>query len=184
MKEEKIIGKIVINNKEYNYEIIYKKIKNIYLRVKDNVICISAPRRVKIINIEKFIFKKADWIEKVSLKQAKIKDEKKSSKKEKLYSDDNFIRLINEYVSIYSNKLKLYPNKISIKKLKYAWGSCTSKKNISYNYELIYKEKNLIEYVIVHELVHLKYMNHQKNFWNLVEEYIPDYKERRKMLKS
>ena len=65
--------------------------------------------------------------------------------------------------------MQVYPNKIRIKKIKYAWGSCTSKKNITFNSELIYYDKNVIEYVIVHELAHLKYMNHQKEFWKLVD---------------
>ena len=47
----------------------------------------------------------------------------------------------------------------------------------------MYKEKDVIDYVVVHELAHLKYMNHQKDFWNLVGLFIPDYKEKRKELK-
>ena len=111
------------------------------------------------------------------------KEEKIDNKKEKLYSDDEFVNVINNSVNKYSNLMKLYPKKITIKQLKYAWGSCSSKKNISFNSELMYKEKDVIDYVVVHELAHLKYMNHQKDFWNLVGLFIPDYKEKRKELK-
>ena len=82
------------------------------------------------------------------------------------------------------SKLGVSFNKIRIKNIKYAWGSCTSNKNITINYELIKYEEEIIKYVIVHELCHLKYMNHSKEFWKLVEANIPNYKELRKKLKK
>lgn len=180
MKVEKKIGKININGTEFYYEVSLKKIKNIYLRLKDNLICVSAPKYMKNTNFERFILDKSEWIETAFKRQ---KEERIDNKKEKLYSDDEFVNVINNSVNKYSNLMKLYPKKITIKQLKYAWGSCSSKKNISFNSELMYKEKDVIDYVVVHELAHLKYMNHQKDFWNLVGIFIPDYKEKRKELK-
>ena len=180
MKVEKKIGKININGTEFYYEVSLKKIKNIYLRLKDNLICVSAPKYMKNTNFERFILDTSEWIEDAFKRQ---KEEKIDNKKEKLYSDDEFVNVINNSVNKYSNLMKLYPKKITIKQLKYAWGSCSSKKNISFNSELMYKEKDVIDYVVVHELAHLKYMNHQKDFWNLVGIFIPDYKEKRKELK-
>ena len=180
MKVEKKIGKININGTEFYYEVSLKKIKNIYLRLKDNLICVSAPKYMKNTNFERFILDKSEWIETAFKRQ---KEEKIDNKREKLYSDDEFVNVINNSVNKYSNLMKLYPKKITIKQLKYAWGSCSSKKNISFNSELMYKEKDVIDYVVVHELAHLKYMNHQKDFWNLVGLFIPDYKEKRKELK-
>ena len=60
MKEQIYINKIKLNNKEFKYEITYKKIKNIYMRIKDSKIYISSPRRVLISDIEKFIIQKQD----------------------------------------------------------------------------------------------------------------------------
>ena len=74
------------------------------------------------------------------------------------------------------------PNKITIKKIKYAWGSCSNKKNITINLELIKYSEQAIRYVILHEFCHIKYMNHSKDFWNLVEKYMPDYKQIKKNL--
>lgn len=67
-------------------------------------------------------------------------------------------------------------NKVSVKKLKSRWGSCSSKNNLSFNYKLMHFNTKVIDYVIVHELCHLKEMNHSKKFWALVQEIIPDYK--------
>ena len=76
------------------------------------------------------------------------------------------------------------PNKIRIRNIKYAWGSCSSNKNITINLKLVNKSEEEIKYVALHELCHLKYMNHSDKFWNLVEKYMPNYKEIRKQLKN
>lgn len=75
-------------------------------------------------------------------------------------------------------------NKIKIKNQKTRWGSCSSKKNLSFNYRLISFDKKVIDYVIIHELCHLKEMNHSKDFWKLVEDCMPDYKLHRKMIQN
>ncbi len=87
-------------------------------------------------------------------------------------------------VKHYAEDLELDYNKISITSAKKRWGSCNSKGNINFSYRLVMAPKQVIDYVIVHELMHLKEMNHSKKFWNLVESVIPDYKQRKKWLKD
>ena len=77
------------------------------------------------------------------------------------------------------------PNEIRIRDMKTRWGSCISgKKVITYNLQLAFQPLPLIEYVVLHELAHIPFPNHQKEFWNFVEKFIPDWKERRKQLKG
>lgn len=83
----------------------------------------------------------------------------------------------------YSPVLGLYPEKITIKKMTSRWGSCSSSGNISMNLNLICFDQRCIDYVAVHELCHLKHMNHSKEFWGLVSTCIPDYKEIREIMK-
>ena len=72
-----------------------------------------------------------------------------------------------------------------IRKMKTRWGVCNRKDNIiTLNTELLKKDIKLIDYVIIHELCHFYEGNHGKNFWSLVENYYPDYKEARKKLKE
>jgi predicted metal-dependent hydrolase len=75
-------------------------------------------------------------------------------------------------------------NKVSVRNQKTRWGSCSARGNLSFNYNLVQYKKEIIDYVIVHELCHLKEMNHSEKFWHLVEKFCPDYKILRKELKK
>ncbi len=80
-------------------------------------------------------------------------------------------------------KTQLIPAKIKIKNVRTRWGSCSSKKKINLNYKLIAFREEIIDLVIIHELCHLKHMDHSKNFWNLVYQFQPHYKTLNRELK-
>ena len=164
-----------MNNIEY--EIKYSKIKNIYIQIKDGKVIVKAPRRVTKKEIEKILEQKSEWIQKTTEKETK-KQEKKI-----LYTKEEFKEIVEKNVNELIKQTGLVPNKITIKKIKYAWGSCSSKKNITINLELIKYSEQAIRYVILHEFCHIKYMNHSKDFWNLVEKYMPNYKQVKKEFK-
>ncbi|NCV71165.1 MAG: M48 family peptidase, partial [Betaproteobacteria bacterium] len=63
------------------------------------------------------------------------------------------------------------------------WGSCNAKSVIRLNWRLIHKDPMLIDYVVVHELAHLKELNHSPRFWAIVESVLPDYRERKRLLR-
>ena len=94
---------------------------------------------------------------------------------------------LKEYTKVTQKMMNLTglsPDSWKIRDINSAWGSCSSKRNITLSLNLIKKREELIEYVVLHELCHLKHMNHSKSFWNLVEKYMPKYKEYRKELKK
>lgn len=76
-----------------------------------------------------------------------------------------------------AKKMNLEFNKITLRKQKTRWGSCSSQKNLNFNWQLVHFETKIIDYVIIHELAHLVHMNHSKKFWDLVEKYDPEYKK-------
>ena len=93
--------------------------------------------------------------------------------------------ILDKYLAKYTKLLNKNINCYQIKKLSSAWGIYHKRENyISFNFDLIEKNIEYIEYVVLHELCHIFYMNHQKDFWALVEKYMPDYKIRRKKLKN
>ena len=77
----------------------------------------------------------------------------------------------------YSKKMNLIPTSISYRKNKRTWGSCNYKNGLNFNILLMKFPIELMEYVIIHELAHIKHKNHSKSFWDLVEVYCPDYKK-------
>jgi len=74
--------------------------------------------------------------------------------------------------------------KVIIRGQKTRWGSCSARRNLSFNYKLMKYREEVIDYVIIHEMCHLKEMNHSKKFWKLVENLCPDFKSLKKELKS
>ena len=167
-----------MNNQEnLQYEITYSKIKNIYIQIKDGKVLIKAPKRITKKELEKIIEEKSDWINK-NLEKSNQKQERKT-----LYTEEYFKQIVEKNANELIKETGLIPNKIRIKNIKYAWGSCSSNKNITINQKLISYSETAIRYVILHELCHLKYMNHSKEFWNLVQKYMPEYKQVKKEFK-
>ena len=153
------------------YKIIYSRIKNLYIHIKDGEIIVKAPRRVSKKEIDKIVKSKEDWIKKT------LKKDGNKAEKQKLYTDEEYKTIVEETVNELVKETGLVPNKVRIRDIKYAWGSCSANKNITISYKLICYSKDAIKYVILHELCHIKYMNHSKDFWNLVATYMPNYKE-------
>ena len=79
---------------------------------------------------------------------------------------------------------KLQPSIIKIKEQKKRWGSCTSSKTIYINSRIAMATTDVIDYILVHEFCHLVHMNHSKDFYNLVEEILPDFRKRERWLKE
>jgi hypothetical protein len=87
---------------------------------------------------------------------------------------------VHERVERYNRLYNFEYNKIAIRNQKTRWGSCSSQKNINYNYRIVKLPKDMADYIIVHEMCHLKELNHSQSFWNLVAFTIPDYKDIRR----
>lgn len=92
---------------------------------------------------------------------------------------------LQKRISILNQKyFKNKMNKISFKNQQTRWGSCSNKGNINISTRLLFAPDDVLEYVCIHELAHLKEMNHSKKFWGLVENTMPDHKEKQKWLKE
>ena len=104
--------------------------------------------------------------------------------------DKDIARLKREAVVYFGEKCREFAsdmgleyNRITITSAKGRFGSCSASKNICFSYRLMLYPPAAREYVIVHELAHLKEMNHSKRFYKIIENYMPDYKERIALLK-
>jgi len=93
-------------------------------------------------------------------------------------------RLIKERADALSSHIGISYKRIVIRGQKTRWGSCSRKKNLSFNWKLIMAPSPVLDYVIIHELTHLKEMNHSKKFWELVAQHCPEWREHKKWLKQ
>ena len=91
--------------------------------------------------------------------------------------------LVKESFDRLSPQLGLYPKKITVKKMKASWGRCSSTGNISINSSIVFYDRECIDYVVAHELCHLKYMDHSTAFWGLVSTVCPEWKRIRAKLR-
>jgi len=93
-------------------------------------------------------------------------------------------RHLEERVKVFAARMRLYPKAVSIRGQSTRWGSCTSRGDISLNMKLMCTPENVIDYVIVHEIAHMAFMNHSKFFWDLVAQYFPEYRDAKAWLKA
>jgi hypothetical protein len=93
-------------------------------------------------------------------------------------------RILRNKLDHYAGIMGVEYRALRIKEQKTRWGSCSAQGNINLNWKVIMAPDVVIDYLIIHELAHLKYLNHSRDFWNLVSEYVKDYKQLRKWLKD
>ncbi len=168
-------------------EVIYTKRRSIALEITQNAkLIVRSPKRVDHSWAFKIIEAKRNWIEKnKSIMQSRL--DSLSGVQVIEYSKDDIeeaSRIIEDRLYIYSNKMDLPYNSFKISNAKKRWGVCCRKSDIRINWRLAKADESILDYVIVHELAHIKEKNHSKRFWALVAQYIPDYKTRRKTLKQ
>lgn len=153
-------------------------------------IVVRAPKRMPNSMILSFVHEKESWIVKTYLKQSKLPSAPVSEPKsphtlalEKRYRDaakEYIPKRVDYYHAFTGGRY----TKITIRDQKTRWGSCSSNGTLSFSFRLMMAPPRVLDYVVVHELCHLTYMNHSKEFWNMVETILPDYKEHRKWLKE
>lgn len=94
------------------------------------------------------------------------------------------VRHLTPRVAELANITGLKPSKLSFRAQRTRWGSCSSRGHISLNWKIVCHSPSIIDYIIIHELCHLRHMNHSNDFWSAVENYYPSYKVAEKVLKS
>ena len=166
------------------YTIVYSDRKTVCLNIKNAKLIVRAPRGLDKAEIEKIVSKHMDWINK------KIEYQRNKAQRLKKDTAEDVQRLKKEAREYFakrteeiSNIMGINYSRVKITSAAHRFGSCSSEGNICYSYRLMKYPERAREYVIVHELAHRLEMNHSKKFYNIIAKYMPDYKERRRLLK-
>lgn len=183
----------MINGKRKEIEgLIYnlkksRKAKNLRIRIDyEGNILATIPYGIDESLADNFIKEKRSWIER------KINDFEKNrrnivfkgTRKDFLECKNQSLSFVKARIDYFNNTYGFRFNKITVRDQKTRWGSCSQKGNLSFNYRIIFLPENIADYLVVHELCHLRELNHSKRFWDLITRSIPDCKEARKKLKD
>jgi predicted metal-dependent hydrolase len=147
---------------------------------------VTIPRRFDPAHIEPFVLKKAGWIsDQIRYFQANqhLFIERDTKKEYAEYKNQAY-GLVIERLGYFNAFYGLRFAKVAIKNQKTRWGSCSKKGNLNFNYRIAKLSPELVDYLIVHELCHLKEMNHGRKFWSLVAQTIPNWRILRRELKK
>ena len=175
--------KVLCDKEEISYLVVRKDIKNLYMRIKDGYVQINCGRHFRDDFIKSFICKHKAYILQKKEKRALLFGKKDNRANDRVYKELLPPKLL-PILKHYSELMQLYPSKVGFRFNKTRWGSCSSKNSINFNYYLAKLPVELIEYVVVHELAHIKHKNHSKQFWEVVQRYLPNQKELRKKLRE
>lgn len=145
---------------------------------------VTIPYFVSFKQAHDFVLTKTDWIYKTANKLSQSPKKQFTQDNGLAAHKDDAQQLIASIIEKYTSTYPYAHKKVFVKNLKTRWGSCSSAQNLNFNYRLVFLPERLAEYVVVHELCHLKEMNHGPNFWKLVTQKFPDYKQLRKQLRE
>ncbi|MBQ7115990.1 MAG: M48 family metallopeptidase [Clostridia bacterium] len=167
----------------FDYTLIRSKRKSVSIQVDaDCNIIVRAPLRLSQKELDKILLEKKVWLEKAIISQR----EKKKEIKEYSEDDIKLLRkkakeIIPQKVEYYAKLMQVNPNSVKINSAKKRYGSCSGANNLNFSLYLMDKDERFIDYVVVHELAHIRHHNHSKDFYKFIEQFMPDYKERMKL---
>lgn len=168
------------------YEWVRSDRRTIAIQVKsDGHVVVRSPYSMSEYQVEHFLAEKEGWIR---AQQERLRKEHECQVMVTEEMRTNGVRmalkLIPERVSYYAEIMGVTYGRITIREQKTRWGSCSGKGNLNFNWKLVLMPEGVLDYVVVHELAHRTEMNHSKAFWRIVEQILPDYRERRELLKQ
>lgn len=158
---------------------------------KEGAVTVRVPLAASERYISQMLTERQAWIEEhysEAKRKASERENSSLTQEQKKALDARYRQAAKEYipkrVAYFAQFTGGSYKRISIREQKTRWGSCSSKGTLSFHWKLMLAPPAVLDYVVVHELCHLKHMNHSREFWQAVERIMPDYKVHRSWLKE
>lgn len=169
------------------YELIQRPRRSVTITVKqDGRVVVLAPPQVELSAVERFVREKEEWIRRSVCRMKAQAAEKKYiylSKEQVCGFREQARSLLKNKVEAYARQMSVSVGSVRVNRAASRWGSCSAAGNLNFSYRLLFVPEELQDYVVVHELAHRREMNHSSRFWSVVEQTMPDYRERRAALR-
>lgn len=151
----------------------------------DGDVVVTRPIGTTTEKLRKFVDAKKHWIlKKIEANTTTVISELQENSMEHFNDHkDQAYQLVSKKAAEWNKSLNYEYSDIAVKQLKSRWGSCSNNGSLSFNYKVLFLPENLQDYVVVHELCHLKQPNHSPKFWSIVAKTLPDYEHLRSFIK-
>lgn len=169
-----------------DYTLIYEKRKTLSLKVtEDLTVLVKAPKGLSRAEIDRFVSAHKTWIEKTKIRQQK-RAETENTLTDTYISElrARAAEIIPKRVEYYAKEMGVQPIGIKITSAKTRFGSCSGKNSLCFSWRLLLYPPEAVDYVVVHELAHIREKNHSPAFYAVVASVLPDYKAREQLLKN
>ena len=167
------------------YQIIRSSRKTIAIQITPaGEVVVRCPQRMPTAQIQAFLEEKQDWLRKHLEKIESHPALPRFTEAQIRELADKALKTIPQRVAYFAARLGVTYGRITIRNQVSRWGSCTSQGNLNFNCLLMLVPSEVLDYVVVHELCHIKQMNHSKVFWAEVSSVLPDYAARKKWLRQ
>lgn len=150
----------------------------------DGRVVLTLPPRGTLSGADRFIREKRDWLFKNFSEHERKTPNHPRTKYDFILHKNTALDFVNEKLKHFNEVYKFRYNSVRVKDLKSQWGSCSTKKNLNFNYRILFLPDHIADYIVVHELCHLDQTNHGATFWERVKQTIPDYRARQEELRK
>lgn len=167
------------------YTLIYEKRKTVSLKVASDLsVVVKAPKGLPRAEIDSFVSAHKLWIEKARARQEKRTETENALTNERIAElRARAAETIPKRVAFYSKIMGVQPSGIKITSAKTRFGSCSGKNSLCFSWRLMLYPPEAVDYVVVHELAHIREKNHSPAFYAVIAAVLPDYKAREQLLK-
>ncbi len=166
------------------YELIRSRRRTLALQLNpDGSVLVRAPLRMPKRQIEAFLHRHWDWVERRRAKQAALPEQERLTEEELADLKKRARRVFLARTAYFAPVVGVSFSRITVRSQRTKWGSCSAKGGLNFNCLLLLAPAEVLDYVVVHELCHRLEMNHSPRFWAEVERVLPDYAAARSWLR-